>query len=186
MIRLGKKREPYWLDLPGLKLRLQVRPCTEAVINHARAIAAAAYRNLLMQTQAVKEAGGEVVGLPDLDDPNVQNGFVDAEMTKALGQAAIIGWEGVYAEDGETPAPVTPQTIAELMDIYPIGTQFREAYQESQQSLLTEKNGSGPALTGTGAVGPNTADSAEPTTRPAAAASADPMASAVPTSSTSP
>lgn len=185
MIRLGLKREPYWLDLPGLKLRLQVRPCNEAVIHHAQAIAAAALRNLREHYQAVKAAGGEIVGMPDLDNVDVQRGVIEAEFTKALGQAAIIGWEGVYKEDGVTPAPVTPLAIAELMEIYPIGTRFRERYFADADALLAEKNEFAPALDGTGAAGASTANSAEPTEAPAAAANAAPMGSAAPTSNTS-
>jgi len=184
MIQLGIKREPHWLDLEGLKLRLFVRPIAEPVMAHAQALAEKAVQTLYEQFRAVKESGGAIVGLPDLDDAEARSGKVEAEFTKALGIAAIIDWEGVFAEDGESKAPVTPAAVGELMEIYPIGTLFRERYLKSYDAVVAEKNGSGPARTGTGAAAPNTANSAAPTAAPAPAANVAPTASAAPTSST--
>lgn len=186
MLRLNLPEQPYWIALAGLQLRFHVRPLTTALMAAARAKATRAVGDLVEQVRAVREAGGDVVGLPDLDDQEHRTGLARMELIKALARAAIIDWAGVYPASGDDPAAVTDQTVGDLMRIYPIGEMFESAYVAGHELLSAEKNACGPALGGTGAAGPTTAGDAATTDRPAPTADAEQVASAALTSSTSP
>lgn len=112
MIRLDLKREPYWLDLAH-GVRLHVRPITTAFVMAAR-------------VQAMKDAD---------DDAAVRS----AVLLKNLAQLAIIDWEGVGDADGN-PAPVSPEAIAALLDLWPIADAFERLYLGPALMLEQEKN----------------------------------------------
>lgn len=167
-MRLSIPKDPYWIDLSGLSIRLHVRPLTQAVVDVANAKAARSVRELVDHQAAITDAGGAVEGLPDLTDEDVRRGLAEAEFTKALGRAAIIGWENVFG-DGDEPAPVTHETVGDLLSVWPVGERFRIAYLAPLEALAAEKNGSGPAPHGTSAAGRDTAGSATTTEVPAPA-----------------
>ena len=173
MIRLNLPREPYWLSLPGLSLRLKVRPATSAIMAIANAKVRATLAALSEELAHCREAGIEPASLPNLADPAVRAGLAEAMFTKALARAAVIEWEGVYQPDADEPAPVTDDTVGDLMDMFPIGERFLAAYLAPRNLLDQEKNGSRPAPHGTSAAGASTAEGATKTDCPAAGASAE-------------
>lgn len=159
-IRLGLKREPFWMDLPGTGIRLFVRAPSQAVSYIAREKAKNAIRELHEHVEAVVSAGGKVGDLPDLTDPAVARGLAEAEFDVALAQASVIAWEGVFTPDGKGTAPVNDTTVRDLISIDPFGALFRVAYMASMDQVETEKNGSGSAPAGTSATDQDIADGA--------------------------
>ena len=126
MLRLNLAREPYWLDL-GLGVRVRVEPLTTALMVAARSDAS-------------------VRGLPE----GTSDDAVAVVFGKALAERAILDWEGVGDADGN-PAPLTPEGIAALLDIWPIFERFQMGYVAKGLELELEKNASAPSPTGSGA-----------------------------------
>lgn len=118
MLRLDLKREPHWLDL-GHGVRVQVRPCTTALVMAARTA----------QRQD-----------PDVPDTSQALGSRTASFLKELGRLAIEAWEGVGDADGE-PALVTPEGIDALLDLWPLAEAFERLYLGPALLLAAEKNG---------------------------------------------
>jgi len=79
-----------------------------------------------------------------------------------IAQTVIRAWEGVTLDDEDTPAPVTPDTVAGVMDIPAIRRQFSKAYLEDWLRVGAEKKGLAPLRSGTSAGAPTTATAAEP------------------------
>jgi hypothetical protein len=172
MLRLAIPREPYWLDLPA-GVRLQVRPLTTAVMAAAQARAQQAVADLAEQVQARREAALPLDGLPDLEDEAERAGLAQLLLVKALARNAILAWEGVFEAEGEAPAPVTPETVGDLMEgFWVVADAFLRRYTAPIDALLAEGNASRPSLPGTSAAGAATAPSAVPRTSPAPAAAA--------------
>jgi hypothetical protein len=172
MLRLGLPREPYWLDLPGC-VRLQVRPLTTAVMAAAQARAQQAVAELAEQVQARREAGLPLDGLPDLEDEAERAGLAQLLLVKALARYAILAWEGVLQAEGDAQAPVTPETVGDLMEGYwVVADAFLRRYTAPIDALLAEGNAFRPSPPGTSVAGAATAPSAGPSTSPARAAAA--------------
>jgi len=163
MIRLDLKREPHWLDL-GHGVRLHVKPCTTALMMAARAEA--------QHTSAAGRSGGEAAGLRS------------TALLKALARSAVLDWEGVGDAEGHL-APLTPEGVDALLDLWPIASAFESAYLGPALLLDAEKNALGLAPNGTSAAGRNIAPAALNSTGPAPAASPAATASAAHTSNTS-
>jgi len=123
MLRLNLARAPYWLDL-GLGVRVKVEPLTTALMVASR-------------------SDPVVRSLPE--------GTSDDEIAvifgRVLAERAILTWEGVGDADGN-PAPVTPEGIAALLDIWPIFERFQMSYVAKGLELEAEKNASAPSLNG--------------------------------------
>ena len=111
MVRLDLKREPYWLDL-GHGVRVQVRPCTSALMMAARA------------------------GLPQDGDPAERA----AALIVLLARAAVMDWDGVGDADGE-PLAVSPDAVSALLDLWPMAEAFERLYLGPALLLDAEKNG---------------------------------------------
>jgi hypothetical protein len=172
MLRLAIPRESYWLDLPA-GVRLQVRPLTTAVMAAAQARAQQAVAELAEQVRARREAGLPLDGLPDLEDEAERAGVAQLLLIKALARHAILAWEGVLAADGEAPAPVTPETVGDLMEgFWVVAEAFLRQYTAPIDALLAEGNASRPSPPGTSAAGAATAPSAGLKASPAPAAAA--------------
>jgi hypothetical protein len=170
MVRLGLPREPCWLDLPG-GVRLQVRPLTTAVMAAAQARAQQAVTELAEQVRARRDAGLPLDGLPDLEDEAERAGVAQLLLIKALARHAVLAWEGVLAAEGEAPAPVTPETVGDLMEGYwVVADAFLRHYTAPIDVLLAEGNAFRPSPPGTSAAGAGTAPSAETKDSPAPAA----------------
>lgn len=113
MITLNLKREPYWIDLiEGVSL--YVRPATTALIMAARA------RTLKESIESDVERASALI--------------------RNLGRLAVLEWKGVGDEDGN-PAPVTPDTVNALFDLWPISEAFERMYLTPALLLEQEKNG---------------------------------------------
>ncbi len=114
MLRLNLARKPYWLDL-GLGVRVKVEPLTTALMVASR-------------------SDPVVRSLPE--------GTSDDEIAvifgRVLAERAILDWEGVGDAEGN-PAPVTPESIAALLDIWPIFERFQMGYVAKGLELEQEK-----------------------------------------------
>ncbi|MFH1157604.1 MAG: hypothetical protein V1721_01775 [Pseudomonadota bacterium] len=113
MITLNLKREPYWINLLD-GVSLYVRPATTALIMAARAA-------------TLKE--------------NIENDIERASaLIRHLGRLAILEWKGIGDPDGN-PAPVTPETVGALLDLWPVSEAFERLYLTPALLLEQEKNG---------------------------------------------
>ncbi len=135
MIRLNLSREPAWLDLAA-GVRVHVAPLTTALMM--------AVRNDPALEAVADDASDDVKALA---------------FAKAVGRRAVLAWEGVGGEDGE-PAPVSPETVDALLEIYPLFEAFPLGYVNKGLALAAEKNASAPSPNG-GSAG------ARPTATPA-------------------
>ena len=124
MLRLDLTSEPRWLDL-GHGVHLRVAPLTTAQMVAARSDAA-------------------VEALPATASDE-ERALVFA---KAIARRAVTEWEGVGDADGN-PAPLTPEGIDALLEVWPIFEAFQAAYVSNGLLLDAEKNVS--ALSPTGA-----------------------------------
>jgi hypothetical protein len=91
---------------------------------------------------------------------------------------------GVELEGG--PAPPTPENVAAMMELHPVGERFFQEFTLRKVLLNAAKDGSGLSVaeTSSPAEGPSTAGPAATTTCPAREASPEPTDGAVPTAST--
>lgn len=91
-------------------VRVRVRPCSSAIMLAAR--------NELRNEGGAEEQYGRMI--------------------RALARAAITSWEGI-AFGGE-PAPVTPENIDAVMEIWPLFRAFEDQYYGRVMTLDAEKN----------------------------------------------
>jgi len=123
MIRLNLTASPSWLTLaPGLSIKLT--PLTTALMVSARA-------------DAVIEA---------LPDTATQEELALA-MAKAVARRAVLDWEGVGDDAGDS-VPVSPEGIDALLEIWPVFEAFQTQYVAKGLILDAEKNVSAPLPTG--------------------------------------
>ena len=123
MIRLNLTATPAWLTLaPGL--RLQVAPLTTALMVSARADPA-------------------IEALPD----TATQEELALAMAKAVARRAVLDWEGVGDDVGNT-VPVSPEGIDALLEIWPVFEAFQTQYVAKGLILDAEKNVSAPLPNG--------------------------------------
>ena len=173
MIDLHQQVDPCDLELPyGLKVT--VKPLTTAGMAAAQAAARRAVEAIERQARERTEAGLPLDGLPDLSDEGEQDGFYQAQLIRELAVRHITGWTGVELEGG--PAPPTPENVAAVVDLYPVGERFFQEFTLRQVLLNAAKNACGPSAAGTSsrAEGPNTAGPAATTASPAPEVSPEP------------
>lgn len=139
MIKLAAPTEPAWLALP-YGVRVRVRPLTAVLMETARQIAAAEVRELRSAIAKVKDAGGDPIGIPNLDDPAVASAEGLVRVAKALGRVAIIDWEGVLGADDQ-PLQPTPDAIGKLLDVPSVCSDWFDRYTSTLDVLAAEKNG---------------------------------------------
>jgi hypothetical protein len=183
MIDLAQRSEPYAIALP-YGLTVTVKPLTTAGMAAAQAAARRAVEAVERQARERTEAGLPLDGLPDLSAEGERAGFYQAQLIRELAARHITSWTDVELEGG--PAPPTPENIAAVMNLYPVGERFFQEFTLRQVLLNAAKNGCGPSAAGTSsrAEGPNTAEPAATTTSPAHGASPAPTDSTAPTAST--
>ena len=183
MIDLAQRSEPYEIALP-YALSVTVKPLTTAGMAAAQAAARRSVEAIERQASERTEAGLPLDGLPDLSAEAERDGFYQAQLIRELAVRHITSWTGVEREGG--PAPPTPENVAAVMELYPVGERFFQEFTLRQVLLNTAKNGSGPSAAGTSspAEGPNTAEPAATTTCPAPEAGAESTDGSVPTAST--
>jgi hypothetical protein len=183
MIDLSQRTEPYELELPyGLKVT--VKPLTTAGMAAAQAAARRAVEAIERQAHERTEAGLALNGLPDLSPEGERDGFYQAQLIRELAVRHVMSWTGVELEGG--PAPPTPEHIAAVMELYPVGERFFQEFTLRQVLLNAAKNGCGPSAAGTSSrvEGRDTAEPAATTSSPAPEASPEPMEGFAPTAST--
>jgi hypothetical protein len=183
MIDLSQPTEHYELELPyGLKVN--VRPVTTAGMAAAQAAARRAVEVIERQASERAEAGLPLDGLPDLSAEGERDGFYQAQLIRELAVRHIMSWSGVELNGG--PAPPTPENIAAVMELYPVGERFFQEFTLRQVLLNAAKNASGLSAAGTSsrAEGPNTATPVATTDCPAPEASPEPTDGSAPTAST--
>jgi hypothetical protein len=180
MIDLGQRLEPYEIALP-YGLSVTVKPLTTAGMAAAQSAARRAVEAIERQARERTEAGLELEGLPDLSIEGERDGFYQAQLIRELAARHITDWKGVELEGG--PAPPTPQNIAAVMELYPVGERFFQEFTLRQALLNAAKNASGPSAAGTSsrAEGPNTAEPAATTACPAREANPDQTGGSAPT-----
>jgi hypothetical protein len=183
MIDLSQRSEPYELELP-YGLRVTVRPLTTAGMAAAQAAARRAVEAIERQARERTDAGLPLDGLPDLSAEGERDGFYQAQLIRDLATRHIARWTGVELEGDR--APPTPENIAAVMELYPVGERFFQEFTLRQVLLNAAKNGSGLSAAGTSsrAEGPNTATPVAMTDCPAPEASPEPTDGSVPTANT--
>ena len=123
MIRLNMTSAPEWLTLAA-GLRVQVAPLTTALMVSARADPAI--------EELPRDASREELAL---------------EMAKAVARRAMLDWEGVGDEDGNS-LPISPEGIDALLNIWPVFEAFQTQYVAKGLILDAEKNVSAPLPNG--------------------------------------
>jgi hypothetical protein len=183
MIDLGQRAEPYDIALP-YGLSVTVKPLTTAGMAAAQAAARRAVEAIERQARERTEAGLALDGLPDFSAEGERDGFYQAQLIRELALRHVMSWTGV--EFGGGPAPPTPENIAAVMELYPVGERFFQEFTLRQVLLNAAKNGCGLSAAGTSsrAEGPNTVEPAAKTASRAPGANPEPMDSAAPTAST--
>jgi hypothetical protein len=133
----------------------------------AQAAARRAVEAIERQARERSEAGLALDGLPDLSTEGERDGFYHAQLIRELAVRHVASWTGV--ELGGGPAPPTPENIAAVMELYPVGERFFQEFTLRQVLLNAAKDGSGPSAAGTSSrvEGPNIAGPATMTAYPA-------------------
>jgi hypothetical protein len=183
MIELTQRSKSYQIALP-YGLAVTVKPLSTAGMATAQAAARRSVEGIERQARERTEAGLPLDGLPDLSDEGERDGFYQAQLIRELAVRHVTCWTGVELEGG--PAPPTPENIAAVMELYPVGERFFQEFTLRQMLLNAAKNGSGLSAAGTSsrAGGPNTAGPAATTASPAPGASPEPTDGSAPTAST--
>ena len=105
----------------------------------AQAAARRAVEAIERQIRERAEAGLALDGLPDLSAEGGRDGFYQAQLIRELAVRHITDWTGVELEGG--PAPPTPENIATVMELYPVGERFFQEFTLRQVLLNAAKNG---------------------------------------------
>ena len=119
MIRLCLKSEPYWLDLLP-SVRLKVRPFGTALFFAAQ--------SAMVRVDTEGETASEVI-----------DALRGVAFIKALARLSIIAWEGI-ADDKGAPAPLTPDAVEALMEIWQAAAAFERIYARPIAEIEAEKN----------------------------------------------
>jgi hypothetical protein len=183
MIDLAQRSEPYRIALP-YGLEVTVKPLTTASRAAAQAAARRAIEAIERQARERSEAGLTLDGLPDIWAEGDRDGFYQAQLIRELAVRHITSWTGVELEGG--PAPPTPENIAAVIELYPVGERFFQEFTLRQVLLNAAKNGSGLSAAGTSSLaeGPSIAKPAATTNCPAPEANQEPTDGSAPTAGT--
>src|ERR671919_314638 len=183
MLDLSIPKAPFEIALP-YGLSVTVRPLTTAGMAAAQAAARRAVEAIERQARERTEAGLALDGLPDLSAEGERDGFYQGQLIRELAVRHVTSWTGV--ELGSGPAPPTPENIAAVMELYPVGERFFQEFTLRQVLLNAAKNGSGPSAAGifSRAEGPDTAGPAATTACPAREANQVLTGASAPTEST--
>jgi hypothetical protein len=138
MIDLAQRSEPYEIALP-YGLSVTVKPLTTAGIAAAQAAARRSVEAIERQARERTEAGVALDGLPDLSTEGERDGFYQAQLIREVAIRHITTWTGVELEGGL--APPTPENIAAVMNLYPVGERFFQEFTLRQVLLNAAKNG---------------------------------------------
>jgi len=156
MISLKPQAEPFDIELP-YGVTVTVKPLTTAGMAVAQAAARRTLDAVETQARERKEAGLPLDGLPDPDIEAERDGLFQDLLSKELGSRHIVSWSGI-----EDDPEITPENVAAVMSLYPVGEQFLQKLTLQQVLLNAAKNASGPSADGISspAEGPDTAKGA--------------------------
>src|SRR5918992_5971592 len=132
MIDLAQRSEPYEIELP-YGLVVTVKPLTTAGMTAAQAAARRTVEAIERQAGERVEAGLALDGLPDLSPEGERDGFYQAQLIGELAVRHITSWTGVELEGG--PAPPTPEHMAAVRELYPVGERFFQEFTLRQVLL---------------------------------------------------
>jgi hypothetical protein len=138
MLDLSASKAPFDIALP-YGLSVTVRPLTTAGMAAAQAAARRVVEAIERQARARQDAGLPLDRLPELGDEGERDGFYQAQLIRQLAVRHITSWTGVELEGG--PAPPTPENIAAVMNLYPVGERFFQEFTLRQVLLNAAKNG---------------------------------------------
>ncbi len=138
MIDLAERSEPYEIPLP-YGLSVTVKPLTTAGMIAAQAAARRAVEAIERQVRERMETGLPLDGLPDLSAEGERDRFYQAQLICELAVRHVTSWTG--AELGGGPAPPTPENVAAVMKLYPVGERFFQEFTLRQVLLNAAKNG---------------------------------------------
>jgi hypothetical protein len=137
MINLSQPAEPYELELPyGLKVTVKL--LTTAGMSAAQAAARRAVEAIERQARERQDADLQPDGLPDLSAEGERDGFYQAQLIRKLAVRHVMSWTGVELDGG--PAPPSPENIAAVMELYPVGERFFQKFTLRQVLLNAAKN----------------------------------------------
>ena len=161
MISLKASKEPYDLQLP-YGITVTVKPLTSAGMAACQSAARRRLDHLESRHRERKESGLSIDDPQDRNDAAERDGLYYGLLVHELAARHIVSWSGVLSEDGNGDAPVNRETVAAVMDLYPVGERFFQEFTLRQVLLNTAKNASGPSAAGTSgrAEGPDTAEAA--------------------------
>jgi hypothetical protein len=91
------------------------------------------------QARERTDAGLPLDGLPDLSAEGERDGFYQAQLIRELAARQLTSWTGVELEGGA--APPTPENVAAVMELYPVGERFFQEFPLRQVLLNAAKNG---------------------------------------------
>jgi hypothetical protein len=116
-----------------------LKPLTTAGMAAAQAAARRAVNAIERQARERTEAGLELDPLPDLSAEGERDGFYQAQLIRELAVRHVTNRSGI--ELGGGPAPPTPENIAAVMELYPVGERFFQEFTLRQVLLNAAKNG---------------------------------------------
>ncbi len=178
--------ELFWMPLL-LGVEFRVRPPATPIFTAARARSETLTKRLLEDHSTVKLLGGRIEALPDLSTETGRKGVERFIYVVCLACEATESWRGVTSEvGGETVAPLTEETMGQLMSDHRMSDAFTVKYHKDILAAADEGNGSRPAPNGTSqtAAGRATAKSAKGKPAPAREDSQGSTASSAPTTKT--
>ena len=184
MLDLSAPRASFDIALP-YGLSVTVQPLTTARMAAAQASARRTLEAIERQARERQETGLPLDSLSDLAAEGERDGFYQAQLIRELAVRHVTSWTGV--ELGGGPAPPTPENVAAVMELYPVGERFFQEFTLRQVLLNAAKNACGLSAAGTSSRaegGPNTAERAATTASPAPGGSPAPTDGSVPTGST--
>lgn len=165
-VEVGGKAEAEPFDLGFFigetKVTFTVRPVGQTDINAARAAAARRLGDKERAFAELKEEGAVPEGFPDLDDPDVKDGFFETLLARELAVRQTVAWEGLGNADGSAPLALNRGAVIAVLDLFPleIGDVFYRRLTALQVVLNAAKKGCGPSPIGTSTTGPDTASGA--------------------------
>ena len=136
LLDLSTPKAPFDIGLPAHGLTVTVKPLTTAGMAAAQAGARRAVEAIERQARERTEAGLALEGLPDLSAEGERDGFYQGQLME-LAVRHITSWTGVQLEG--VPAPPTPENIAAVMDLYPVGERFFQEFTLRQVLLNAAK-----------------------------------------------
>ncbi|MBS7790317.1 hypothetical protein KTR66_09935 [Roseococcus sp. SDR] len=125
MLTLDIPTDPYWINLPR-GVRVQIKPVTTAIMAAA-------------QSASARRLGAARAATTDLD-PDLARGLAFAFLVKALANHAVIAWEGIGDQEGNT-LPLSHEALDCLMDLDDIAAAFWDSATALVAKVSIEGNG---------------------------------------------